>query len=297
MENRAFYNVTLKNFATPWTNRDQTVFAPLNDYIATVIGMVRDDVPFDRVLSDDILYIGAAAAACRPYSPSSNDHYAALEAQGVNLKDGAGRARRSRPLTGLPPEATAGVITTRAAAQAFFIAGTNRAMFRFTLINHLCRDLEQVHGHDAPAGPHPPGRQPQPGRRQPRVPQQLRRLPHRHGPAGAGLRLLRLRRDGGPARLHGRRQVRPKYFNNARHIPPPAYVTPDDRWDNYWRKGRNALLGWDPALPGAGQGAKSLGPGTRAAPMRSPAARSRRCSATSASARRATPRTGRACRR
>ena len=44
MQNRAFYDVTLKNFATPWTNRDQTVFAPLNDYVATVIGMVRDDV-------------------------------------------------------------------------------------------------------------------------------------------------------------------------------------------------------------------------------------------------------------
>ena len=26
-----FYTTTLKNFATPWTNRDQTVFAPLND--------------------------------------------------------------------------------------------------------------------------------------------------------------------------------------------------------------------------------------------------------------------------
>ena len=35
-----FYSVTLKNFATPWTNRDQTVFAPLNDYTATVIGMI-----------------------------------------------------------------------------------------------------------------------------------------------------------------------------------------------------------------------------------------------------------------
>ncbi|TLY75172.1 MAG: hypothetical protein E6K49_12620, partial [Gammaproteobacteria bacterium] len=42
-----FYSVTLKNLVTPWTNRDQTVFAPLNDYSATVIGMVRDDVPFN----------------------------------------------------------------------------------------------------------------------------------------------------------------------------------------------------------------------------------------------------------
>ena len=36
-------------------------------------------------------------------------------------------------------------MTTRAAAQAFFVAGTNRAMFRFTMMNHLCKDLEQVH--------------------------------------------------------------------------------------------------------------------------------------------------------
>jgi len=42
MANRSFYDVTLKNFAMPWTNRDQTVFAPLNDYVATVIGMVCD---------------------------------------------------------------------------------------------------------------------------------------------------------------------------------------------------------------------------------------------------------------
>jgi hypothetical protein len=36
-------------------------------------------------------------------------------------------------------------------------------------------------------------------------------------------------------------------------------VTTDDRWDNYWRKGPNALLGWDSTLPGSGAGAKTLG--------------------------------------
>src|SRR5262245_49685120 len=74
-----FYTVTLKNFVTPWTNRDQTVFAPLNDYTATVIGMVRDDVPFNTVLSADILYTGRGGLAGVPaYSPASNDHFAAL---------------------------------------------------------------------------------------------------------------------------------------------------------------------------------------------------------------------------
>ena len=40
-----FYTVTLKNFAAPWTNRDEDVFVPLNDYTTLVIGMVRDNVP------------------------------------------------------------------------------------------------------------------------------------------------------------------------------------------------------------------------------------------------------------
>jgi hypothetical protein len=53
MENPNFYNVTLKNFAAPWTNRDRSVFVPLNDYVATVIGMIRDDVDFRTVLWDD----------------------------------------------------------------------------------------------------------------------------------------------------------------------------------------------------------------------------------------------------
>ncbi|MEL6214724.1 MAG: hypothetical protein AAFQ99_03505, partial [Pseudomonadota bacterium] len=57
MQNDEFYNVTLKNFVTPWTNRDGDVFAPLNDYTATVIGMIRDDVPFTEVLSGDIVYV------------------------------------------------------------------------------------------------------------------------------------------------------------------------------------------------------------------------------------------------
>src|SRR5688572_22858253 len=72
-----FYSVTLKNFASPWTNRDQSIFAPLNDYTATVIGMVRDDVDFRGVLSEDIVYVGQGTTPA--YSPASNAHYETLE--------------------------------------------------------------------------------------------------------------------------------------------------------------------------------------------------------------------------
>ena len=127
MENSAFYNVTLKNFAAPWTNRDQTLFTPLNDYSATVIGMIRDEVPFTDVLSADLVYVGAPGLGLPAYSMSSNAHYDQLEEQGIDLKDNLVPVAQSA-VTSLPPAATAGVMTTRAAAAAFFVAGTNRAI-------------------------------------------------------------------------------------------------------------------------------------------------------------------------
>src|SRR4029077_5908138 len=51
---------------------------------------------------------------------------------------------------GTPAAATAGIITTRAGAAAFFVAGTNRAMFRFTMLNHLCHEMETVHDKTRP---------------------------------------------------------------------------------------------------------------------------------------------------
>ena len=141
---RSFYNVTLKNFATPWTNEEQTVFAPLNDYSATAIGMIRDGADFRRILYDDILYIGSNAPA---YSNSSNAHYEALEALDPattgNLSSQAVLQQTTQSSV-RPGVAAAGAMTSRAGAMAFYSAGTNRAMFRFTLMNHLCTDLEPL---------------------------------------------------------------------------------------------------------------------------------------------------------
>ena len=86
MDNDAFYDVTLKNMAMPWTNRDFSVFRPLNDYVATVIGVVRDGRDFRDVLSGDVLYIGNTGLGLPSYSSSSNAHYDAIETQGLHLK-------------------------------------------------------------------------------------------------------------------------------------------------------------------------------------------------------------------
>src|SRR5690606_10480724 len=143
MENPAFYTATLKRMAAPWTNRDQNPFVALNDYIATFIGLVRDEADFRRILYDDVLYIGNPALTDNDYSPSNNLHYQEIEQRGLDLSDPnvLVPASQSDLNGGIP---AAGVMTSRAAAEAFFIDGTNRAMLRFTLMAHLCRDLEQL---------------------------------------------------------------------------------------------------------------------------------------------------------
>ena len=98
LENPSFYNVTLKNFVTPWTNEAQTLFAPLNDYTATVIGVVRDELDFRRILYDDILYVGKNTLPA--YANISNAHYEALEDRGIDLKSGLVRTTQSA-VTGL----------------------------------------------------------------------------------------------------------------------------------------------------------------------------------------------------
>lgn len=255
MDNPAFYSVTLKNFATPWTNEEQTVFAPLNDYTATVIGMVRDDVPFNTVLSANIQYVGSGGGI-PPVSATNNDHYQALEDQHVDLRANLVQTTQTA-VSGLPDSAVAGVITTRAAAEAFFIDGTNRAMFRFTLMNHLCRDLEQVK--DTSRAPD-------------RIRQDVSRSP------GGDSRIFLNNCIGCHSgmdpmaqafayynwdKVAGRiqytpGQVQPKYLINSDNFKY-GYVTTSDHWDNYWRQGPNALLGWDSNGSGSGDGAKSLG--------------------------------------
>jgi hypothetical protein len=263
----AFYNNTIRNLAMPWTNRDQTVFAPLNDYVATVVGMVRDDVPFNTLLSADLVYIADASATSTyslpVYSPGNNDLYQQMDDNGVDLKAHLVSSTQSA-LTGVPAAATAGVLTTRGAASAFFINGTNRAMFRFTMMNHLCSDLQTIMDTTRPPD---------------RIRQDVTRSPG--GDSGlflnncigchSGMDPMAQafayydfnNTDATTAGTVGKivytaGQVQPKYFINNTNFPQ-GYVTPNDHWDNRWRSGVNSLLGWDPNQTGSGQGAKSLG--------------------------------------
>jgi len=273
MEHTAFYDVTVKNLAAPWTNEAMSSFVPLNDYTATVIGLVRDDADFRTLLYGDVLYEGDGALSLPAYSTNDNNHYEQLDSGGYSLKDSLVAVTQSSR-NGLPSSATAGVMTSRAGAKAFFKDGTNRAMFRFTALNHLCNDMEQLN--DISLTPD-------------RIRQDVSRSP------GGDSRIFLnscigchngmdplaqsfayydydYNVEADPEGENGNiayntsgtidpvtgTQVQSKYHNNANNFEY-GYVTPDDHWDNYWRSGQNRVLGWDDNLSGSGVGAKSMG--------------------------------------
>ncbi len=270
MQNRNFYDTTLKNMVMPWTNEAQTPFAPLNDFVATVIGMVRDGIDFRLLLSGDIIYVGDPALNAPAYSNSNNAHYEDLENRHIDLKANLVQRTQSS-VTGLPAEATAGVITTRAAARAFFIDGTNRAMFRFTILNQLCTDMEQIKDNT---------------RAHDRVRQDVGRSPGGDSrlfmnacvgchagmdPFMGGLAYYDFTytdesgdngslsyNDVGAVDPFTNSRVKKKFLQNSA-VFKFGYITTDDSWINYWRTGPNKNIGWDPALPGFGSGAKSMG--------------------------------------
>lgn len=151
---------------------------------------------------------------------------------------------------------TAGVLTTRAAAQAFFSAGTNRRMWRFTAINYLCRDMEALNDITRPSD---------------RVRQDVTRSPGgdsrvflntcvgcHSGMDGLAGAFAHYEWDESAGRmLYTPNAVARKFLINAT-VFSGGWVTRDDSWVNYWRAGPNAVLGWR-GTGGSGRGMKSLG--------------------------------------
>lgn len=250
MQNPAFYNVTLKNWIKPWSNRDQTPRIPLNDYTATIIGVIRDDVPFDKVLYDDILYT-INNAALPAYANNNNNHYRQAE-QGFADLNGTLIARVQSQVTGLPAAAVAGVTTTRNAGENYFQAGTNRRVNRFIFMNYLCKDYEDLHDITVPDF---------------RVARDVERNP------GGDSRTYKNRCVGCHAGQDGLRGAY-AYYNfgngmiqytpgqvqgkmNQNNYFPQGFVTTNDSWINLWATGQNASLGWRGDT--SGNGAKALG--------------------------------------
>jgi len=270
MQNSFFYNSTLKNFITPWTNGERSILDELNDYTTTAIGIIRDDYDFRRLLYDDIMYT-AAGNVPTAYSKTDNDHFVEIESTFLDMKDSAMLVETTQSaVTGLPSADTAGVLTVRQSGKAFLDMGTNRRLFEYTLLNHLCVSLEDAN--DITRTPD-------------RVRQDISRSPGGDSsvylntcigchsamdPMTQAFAYYNYNSDAEDTVVILKDQmvfeaatVQSK-FNQNTGVFPFGYVTTSDAWQNYWRAGVNSSLGWawkvepNPEI-GKGSGAKSLG--------------------------------------
>ena len=275
-----FYNVMLKNWFARWTNVAEDPVVDLNDYITTAIGLIRDDVPFDQALYEDVIYVGndtlvstlnadgsvAVQRILRPAARDNNNHFIDLGTQQINLANPTDltAANRTSPIplrqflqrkqqsVVLGITDTAGVLTSRASGAAYFSAGTNRRAVRFALKNFLCMDMPQLQDSSVPDF---------------RVRRDVDRAP------GGDSRTYKTNCVGCHAGMDalGGAFARFDFTNNQvvqgtgvngkmnknGTVYPEGFVTSDDSWMNLWANGVNASLGWKGNL--TGRGAKEFG--------------------------------------
>jgi hypothetical protein len=68
-----FYRTTLKAMFNPLSTPDRNQVLPLNDFSATIVGLVRNNEEFNQVLYGDVIYVGA---------PETTDYYSFVELGG-----------------------------------------------------------------------------------------------------------------------------------------------------------------------------------------------------------------------
>ncbi len=250
IQNKAFYNLRLKQWFKSWSNVDSSNRVPFNDMVATSIGLVRDDIPFNQILFANILYIGEGMPqTIPPYAPANNLHYEELEKQQVDLQQFLSLKNQTQ-LNGIND--AAGVITSRAFGAAYFSAGTNRRMTRYTFINFLCHDFESLHDITVPDF---------------RIRRDVDRSP------GGDSRVFKNKCAGchaGQDALGGAWAYFDFVNGQVSHTPgmvrnkinqnvlfAEGHTVTDDSFMNLWASGQNSFLGFEGAL--VGNGARSYG--------------------------------------
>lgn len=265
-QNPYFYQDTLRYVFSRWTNEDDNAMVPLNDMIATALGLVRDDADFRTFLYDDVQYTCENVQGVPNITPNNNNHYAACENE-TNYSEALVRKTQSefnQDFQGRD-DVPAGVFTTRGFAEGFYIDGTNRVATRYTLNNFLCEDIESFHDTSIPDF---------------RVRQDVDRRPGgvavtyvneckgchagMDGLTGAFAYLnwnaddsvIEYSKPANGTPEEFAQAVQAKYFVNNNTFPS-GFVTSSDQWINLWTEGQNARVGWPGTTEGAGP--KSFG--------------------------------------
>ena len=268
-DNRQFYSVTLKNFFTPWTNRDHTAQAELNDWTATMMGVVRDDLPFRSILTEDILYLATGTITgpnldrlrlkdgteVQKYFNANNNHHREIEQKGVDVTNPELFSKQSQmPDLWRTVDPIAGVMSTRQFGETFYQAGTNRRPIYFLVETMLCSSLDKMN--DATRADF-------------RVRRDVDRAPggdsngYKSSCVGCHAGMDGLMGAFAYYDFHDARTFHvigePAATSKVNHnnMYSPGFITTSDHWIQLWHEGPNASFGWPQTT--SGNGAKELG--------------------------------------
>lgn len=146
-----FYNITVRDFAAKMSNRAETIATPLNDFTATIIGAVRDQLNAQRLLWDDITYVADPTKAAVPSALTadilkSNNHYESLDSQRADLSKvlmiSSQKIFDGIKATNMPTPS--GLLTSRTWMSEHAVAGTNRRLVEYSFREFLCSPMEKV---------------------------------------------------------------------------------------------------------------------------------------------------------
>lgn len=151
IQTKDFYHITVRDFAGRMATRESNTLAPLSDFIATVIGVTRDNAPATDLLTANYYYraVGESGVSqdLEKDIVTSNKHYELLESLNVNLvnalkKENGQKIRTPAGAVGILEDA-AGLLTSRAYMMAHANQGTNRRMIEYAFKNFLCVNIEE----------------------------------------------------------------------------------------------------------------------------------------------------------
>lgn len=150
-----FYNTTVKAMALEMSTRNETVTTPLNDMVATIIGMTRDKIDARQMLTGNFHYRGSVPGVFVEPMPTqniitsfmySNEHYIYLDSHRIDLFKSLYRVD-NQPLVADPAlylnVDPAGVLTSQTFMREHAVAGTNRRIVEYAFREFLCVPINQ----------------------------------------------------------------------------------------------------------------------------------------------------------
>lgn len=272
-----FIDITVRDFASIMSTREGITVTPLNDFISTIMGTVRDNRPATQLLNGNQIYVLASGmndTAILSGVLTTNSHYESNDGALAPISNKLVSIRQSMShnagTTRMDHDDPAGLLTTRNFMQTHAFQGTNRRVVEYTFKVFLCTPIDawaSTTNPDSHVG-RDIGREP--------VEEYNNKCKGCHTgmdalrPAAAYYDFIETNPDTKAGYVEYRKQhstnndhtttsgavstlVTPK-FRRGSEIFPGGYVVKDNRWVNY---ADDNLFGWNGTSSGTGM--KDLG--------------------------------------